>query len=293
MSHEVAAIGEVLWDVFPDGPRFGGAPANFACSLSVLGGEDVSVSMVSAVGPDDLGTRALEELRSRDVDVTNVQRNDRPTGRVDVTLDDDGVPSYEFATDSAWDRLAWTDDLESLADRVRAICYGTLGQRADESRELIRKFIACSPPNTLRMFDVNLRSPYDGDEVILDSLPYATAIKLNEDELERFRHLLQGSCPDDDVGAMHEIAARYDIGVVALTKGAAGAVIVRGGEVSEHRGQKVEVVDTVGAGDAFTAALVLGLLEDRPLDEINQSACEIAGRVCQKSGAIPSGPAME
>ena len=289
MSEKLPAIvglGEILWDVFPDGPRFGGAPANFACHVAGLGG---TAEMVSAVGRDELGERALEELHKRNVGTCGVHRHaDRATGVVTVSLDDDGHASYAFAADTAWDALPWSDDLARLAARTSAVCFGTLGQRSDCSRETIRRFVAATEPTTLRIFDVNLRPPFVSDAVILESLALANVLKLNDEELPALAALCAWT--GSDVEIMQKLADRFTLRAVALTRGAAGAALLRGGQVSEHPGIETHVVDTVGAGDAYTAVLTLGLLEGRNLDAINRLACQVAAFVCSQSGATPQLP---
>ena len=282
-SPVIVGLGEILWDVFPDGPRFGGAPANFACHVAALGGNS---QIVSAVGRDKLGEKALAELGNRHVGTRGVHRDeDRPTGIVTVSLDADGHASYEFAADTAWDALPWSGELARLAARTSAVCFGTLGQRSQPSRETIRRFVSATPSTALRIFDVNLRPPFVNDSVILESLALTNVLKLNDEELPAVAALcdLSGS----EVEVLRELADRFALRAVALTRGPDGAVLVRDGQVSEHPGVAAEVVDTVGAGDAFTAALALGLLDGSDLEAINQHACQLAAFVCSQSGATP------
>lgn len=287
-NYLIAAIGEVLWDVFPDGPRFGGAPANFACTLSGLCRDRVRVHMVSSVGNDDLGSRALASLEKHEVDTTWVKTLDFATGKVQIQLNDQGVASYEFAENTAWDNLASTDELLSFVAGTDAICFGTLGQRNDVSKNTIQRAVSATKPESLRIFDVNLRPPFFTDQVILDSLEIANVLKLNDDELPMLAKLsnLEGT----EVELMQQLAKRYALRAVALTRGANGAVIVRGDEISSHPGVDTTLVDTVGAGDAFTAALTIGLLDSCELDLINSRACEVAAFVCSQPGATPQIP---
>ena len=156
----IVGLGEVLWDVFPDGPRFGGAPANFACSAAGLGGDTVHAAMVSAVGNDELGRQALQALMDHAVDVRGVDQIDFQTGQVLVSLDQHGRATYEFASNTAWDHLEWTPHLKILAERTDAVCFGTLGQRAAISATTIQQFVLSTPPKSLRAFDVNFRPPF-------------------------------------------------------------------------------------------------------------------------------------
>jgi len=282
----VIGLGEILWDVFPDGPRFGGAPANFACHAAALGAE---AHMVGAVGCDELGRRALAELKQRGVQTGAVACDrKRPTGTVTVTLDPQGHASYTFAADTAWDALAWTQQLAELAAEAAAVCFGTLGQRSECSRRTIQRFVAATPPETLRLLDVNLRPPFYDDAVIHESLRLANVLKLNDDELPVVGRLCGLDGPPIEL--MRALAGRFELQAVAFTRGAKGAVLLRGEQLSEHPGVETQVVDTVGAGDAFAAALAIGLLENRDLDVINRQACRIAAFVCSQSGATPKLP---
>ena len=288
MPKHIIGIGEILWDVFPDGARFGGAPANFACSVAELAPQSAEAHMVSAVGDDPLGRDALAALQARGVRTDAVQVKPESTGRVLVELDDQGVASYRFEENSAWDRVTWTDQLQGLASACHAVCFGTLGQRGETSRETIRRFIETTPATALRILDVNLRSPHYNDELILESLRLANVLKLNEDELPLVARL--SDCTGDETAAMEKLAAKYGFHHVALTRGASGAAIVSKGSISDLPGVSAEVVDTVGAGDAFTAAMALDLLAGEPLDVVNRNAMAVAAHVCSHAGATMSFP---
>ena len=289
-QHTIVGLGEILWDMFPTGPRFGGAPANFACSAAGLGGRSAAVSMVSSVGTDQLGHRALEALRQRHVDTTWVTSQSRPTGKVNVTLDDRGVASYQFASDTAWDHLPWSSELAELAAGTHAVCFGTLGQREATSRDTIQRFVAETPPTTLRIFDINLRPPFHTNEVILASLRLANVLKLNDDELPRLAEICHLSGSEREV--MQQLSEQFVLEMVALTKGEQGAMLLREDEFDRQPSTEIEVIDTVGAGDAFTAALTLGLLAGDPLPVINRRACAAAAFVCGRSGATPVVPEL-
>ena len=286
--HQVVGIGEILWDVFPDGPRFGGAPANFSCSTSELSRGAAGVLIVSAVGEDELGRKAIESLKQRGVDTSVLQVNQHPTGKVDVQLDDAGVASYHFADDSAWDHLAWNDALGKVAAKCDAVCFGTLGQRSETSRRTINQFVQATPESALRILDVNLREPFYDDSVILQSLALANVLKLNDDELPRLARI--NGLSGDDVDVMRQLAARHQLRYVALTRGAGGAAIVSQDEVSDLPGIPTEVADTVGAGDAFTAAITLGLLAGQDIDTVNRNAIAVASYVCSQPGATMTFP---
>ena len=284
----VVAIGEVLWDVFPSGPRFGGAPANFACSLAEIAPQTASVSMVSAIGRDELGEQAVASLKSRLVDTTEVQQLAFPTGSVTVRLDDKGVASYQFADNTAWDNLQWNSTLSGHAATMDAVCFGTLGQRSQQSRETIEQYLAAVRPNALRIYDINLRAPFSCDDVILCSLKMANVLKLNEEELPVVAKLCE--IEGDDASILRSLASRFDYKAIALTRGDRGAMIVSGQNITEKSDVTADVVDTVGAGDAFTAALCFGLLQGIDIEQIIESACQLASFVCSTSGATPTIP---
>lgn len=279
----IVGIGEILWDVFPDGPRFGGAPANFACSCAALAKKTAQISMVSGVGNDPLASKALNCLQAFEVDTSAVQVNSHVTGQVNVDLDSTGVATYRFAEDTAWDHLHWNDGLSQLAGQCDAVCFGSLGQRSQISRKVIQQFVASSRPSALRIFDINLRDPYHTEEVIAESLALANVFKLNDDELQRMAELsgLGGS----EIEVMAQLADKYQLRFVALTRGPTGAVIWSQDGVSDQPGQAVQVVDTVGAGDSFTAAMTLGLLHGNNLQTVNQNAIATASYVCSQPGA--------
>ena len=283
----VVGLGEVLWDVYPDAAYFGGAPANFASHAASLNAESW---MASSVGVDELGDRALETLRQHEVDSACVARDaEHPTGRVDVTLDSLGRASYEFADNTAWDHLAWSNALDSLARRCDVVCFGTLAQRSPQSRDTIQQFVKTTPSSALRMFDVNLRKRFYDAAVVDQSLRLATALKLNEEELPIVARLcgVNGSDPRD---AMRALMTMYSLRLVALTRGPGGATLIAGAEESTSPAPTTTVVDTVGAGDAFTAAVVIDILAGLPLPEVNAHANAVASFVCSQPGAVAALP---
>lgn len=286
----IAGLGEILWDVFPDAAHFGGAPANFSCSAAGVGGDLVDVLMISAVGQDAEGDRAIQELHQRNVDTSFVQRNLYPTGQVIVQLNERGEASYRFLENIAWDHLQYNQALEDLAKSLDAICFGTLGQRASESEQTVRRLLQATRPDCLKIFDINLRPPYWTPEVIRASLPLADVLKLNNDEIRILGSLLELTGTDEDIA--RGILQQFPLKWLVLTRGANGSAIFgQSGEHSEIAGQPVNVVDTVGAGDAFTAALSIGLLLKRPLSEVHQRASQVASWTCTQPGATPLFPA--
>lgn len=280
----VLALGELLWDVFPDGARFGGAPINFAHHTAALGSD---TTVVTAVGDDDLGAQAIERLRNAQLSVDHVLViPDLPTGTVQVSLDDHGVASYQFNDVDAWDRLAWTPPLIELAGEADVMCFGSLGQRSESSRRTIQKLVESSKPDCLRVFDVNLRAPFFNRKTVRRSIELANVLKLNEDELPVLVDWfdIAGDSPEQQVAA---IADRFGLQLVALTRGSDGSLLWTADQSSEQPTPDVRVVDTVGAGDSFTAAMVTGLLRGDSLEQVHAFASRVAAYVCTHSGATP------
>jgi fructokinase len=285
----VIGLGEILWDIFPDGPHLGGAPANFACSVAELARDRIDVYTAGGVGADDLGRRAIEALHLHGVDTSCVAWVDRPTGQVLVKLDAAGRASYEFAADAAWDNVAWSDGLQQLAPGADAVCFSTLGQRSEISRQTIQRFVRATPAECLRVLDINLRPPFWNEEIVLQSLQLANVLKLNHAELRVLADMLRWSGADHEL--LQQLVERFSLQLVALTRGAAGAALLSGsGERSDLPGQPTVVVDTVGAGDSFTAAVVIGLLSGLPLATINAWGNRVAAFVSSQPGATPHLP---
>jgi fructokinase len=283
----VVGLGEVLWDVFPDAAHFGGAPANFACHAAALGAE---AWVVSAIGQDELGRRARRTLEAHGVRTAALQESAAyPTGTVAVSIDQNGVASYQFAPEVAWDHLEWTQALEELAARCRAVCFGSLAQRSPISRATVHRFLSATAPDALRVFDVNLRQQFYDPEILASSLAAASMLKLNHDELPVLAQSL-GLAPAPEVEALRELKGRFALRCVALTRGAQGSMVLWDGVVDEQKPPVVTVADTVGAGDAFTAALVLGLLRGTPLPVAHRHASDVAAYVCTQHGATPPLP---
>ena len=288
----IIGLGEILWDVFPDGPRFGGAPANAACSVAELAGDSAEVLMISGVGTDALGDDALSALKSHGVSTRCVQRHAAATGRVDVALTPAGVATYCFAEESAWDQVTWDPAFDELCGSCQAVCFGTLGQRGRISRQTIQRFlqtVAQHNQDCLRVLDINLRPPYDDDQVLLESLHLANVLKLNDEELPRVCRVCD--LDHDPHTALPALAERYGLRAVALTRSTAGAVLLVASAISDRPAPQVAVADTVGAGDAYTAAIILGLLAGHSVDTINQTAIAVAGHACTVAGGTMTFPA--
>jgi len=282
-SIHALAIGEILMDVFPDGARLGGAPANVAWHASHFG---AGTLIVSRVGDDPTGARILELLRNKGMDTKGITVDGaHPTGTVDVALDEGGKPTYVIHEGVAWDFIQPETDVLEAAACADAVCFGSLAQRSDVSRQAIHTLLAATSPDCLRFFDINLRQAYYSEELITASLEWASALKLNDEELP----ILAGTYDlrGTDVEMAAALAERFSLRLVALTRGSSGSLLIAGNETSEHPGHPATVVNSVGAGDCFTAATMVGFAAGRPLDEINDIANKAAAFVCESSGATP------
>ena len=282
----VVGLGELLWDLLPTGQQIGGAPGNFSYHAGALGAE---ARTISRVGDDALGHALLAQLKALGVSTACVQIDaTMPTGTVAVELDPDGQPRYDIRANVAWDHLQADTVSMQAAASADALCFGTLAQRNAVSRAAIRALVAASPSDALRVFDVNLRQDYFSRALIDESLLLATVLKVNDVELPKLVTMfdLRG-----DVRAqLEQIAERWQLNAVALTRGDKGSVLLTTHEYSEHPGVPVAVRDTIGAGDAFTAAMTVGLLSGWALDDVNAHANEVASHVASCSGGTPPLP---
>lgn len=284
-SFNIIGLGEVLWDIFPDGPRFGGAPANLACAIAGLLGDKAKVTMVSAVGSDLLGSEATKSLKQRNVDVSELQSWTYSTGTVTVSLDESRQASYAFSENCAWDNIIWSDSWTELTAKTDAVCFGSLAQRSETSRKAIQSFIRAVPNSALKVLDINLRAPYYTAETIIQSLELANVLKLNEEELPIIANIL--SIKGDTNSLLKKIQQQFEIHTIALTQGDKGATLLHDNQQVEVPIIPTDVVDTVGAGDSFTAALTLGLLQQKPLIEVAEFATKVSSYVCSQRGGTP------
>jgi fructokinase len=282
----ILSCGEVLWDLCPEGARFGGAPANFACHAAILGGQ---VTMLSALGMDARGDDAVAMLKRFEIDTSLVQRiADAPTGSVGVSVDSAGKPSFEIHARSAWDRIAWTSALEARLAEVDAIYFGTLGQRGEMSRTTIRQALRLAKTRgILRVLDVNLRRPFYDAALIRESIAQASVLKLSDDELGEVSTACGIALDVNPEATLRSLLTGFGLGLVVMTRGAKGALLVSADGVVDQPGIPAKVVDTVGAGDSFTAALAIGLLHGDERPGILRNACATASAVCSRSGAVP------
>ena len=276
----IVGIGEILWDMLPSGKALGGAPANFAYHATRLGEEGWAVS---AIGPDALGREILDIVAEKRLK-SLISITDKPTGTVQVELDAKGVPTYTIMEDVAWDNIPFTPEMETLARRADAVCFGSLVQRM-ASRESVLRFLRATRPETLKVFDINLRQHYYSRDVLEESLKLADILKINDEEIRIVAALF--GLGGDDAAACRALIDRYALRLVILTKGADGSEVITTDEVIPQPAGETKVVDTVGAGDSFTAAFAVAYLQGKSLAEAQRLASDTAAYVCSCKGAMP------
>lgn len=278
----VVGIGEALFDVFPEGRKIGGAPANFAYHATLQGCDGIAVS---AVGRDALGDE-IESIFNASGLNCRLQRSEFPTGTVQVSVSPAGQPSYEIKENVAWDDIRVDDALAALAPKTDCVCFGSLAQRSATSRESIRSFIAAMPAGAMKVFDINLRQHYYSPELLRESLDLCNILKINDDELEIISTMF--GVEGDDEKRARAIMERFGLRALILTCGTRGSyVFASGGQTSFLPTPVVEVVDTVGAGDSFTGAFVASALAGRSIAEAHRRAVDVSAFVCTRSGAMP------
>jgi fructokinase len=286
VKFKLVGLGEVLWDLLPGGRQLGGAPANFAYHAAALGAE---AQIISRVGHDPLGRELLQRLDALGVPTGCIEVDPaRPTGTVAVEVAADGQPVFHICENVAWDAIRGEAAGRLAVAGADAVCFGTLAQRSEPSRSTLRSLVSAAPPSALRILDVNLRQHYFSEQVIRESLALANVLKVNDAELPRLAGML--SLSGDDRSQMAQLASRLNLRGVAYTRGQRGSLLFFGGRWSDHPGVPTRVVDTVGAGDAFTAAMALGLLAGWELERLNQQANDVAAYVCSCAGATPAMP---
>jgi fructokinase len=284
----IAGIGELLWDVLPDGEVIGGAPVNFAYQVTALGAKGVPIS---TIGRDPRGERALAELQQRGVDISAISiSEDFPTGYVTATIDEEGKAGYSFPDEVAWDHLLVNAYAEKLRDTLDAICFGSLAQRSEHSRRAIHGFLDTLRPETVKVFDVNLRQDFYSGKVIDASLKRTDILKMNEEELPILAEILELRGPCEKW--LSALVKRYHLRMAILSRGDKGSLLLTPESSSDHLGIVTHIEDTIGAGDSFTAAVTIGYLRGLPLNEINEQANRIAAYVCSQRGGMPHMPAI-
>lgn len=280
----VVGMGEALWDVLPEGKKLGGAPANFAYHVSQFGLES---RVVSAVGQDKLGAEILDNFRQKQL-YGLIETVPYPTGTVQVELDAEGVPCYDIKEGVAWDNIPYTQALDGLARLTHAVCFGSLAQRSIVSRQTIHRFLDAMPdaPDTLKIFDINLRQSFYSKEILCDSFRRCNVLKINDEELVTVSRMF-GYPGIDLQDKCWILLAKYNLKMLILTCGVNGSYVFTPGHVSFVETPKVQVADTVGAGDSFTAAFTSAILRGRSVAEAHRLAVETSAYVCTQQGAMP------
>ena len=286
MKDIIVGIGEILWDVFPQGKVLGGAPANFAYHVSQFGLDGFAVS---AIGKDPLGVEILQVLNDKQLK-THIGEVGYPTGTVQVTLSGKGIPQYEICEQVAWDNIPFTPELEALAKQTKTVCFGSLAQRNAVSHATINRFIDAVPAGAMKIFDINLRQHFYSKELIDESLRKCNVLKINDDEVVLVAKLF-GWDDKSEIEIARHLMQVYQLNVVVLTKGTDGSYVFTADETSYLPTPHVEVADTVGAGDPFTSAFVASLLKGKSIVEAHQKAVDVSAFVCTQHGAMPVLPA--
>lgn len=280
----VIGLGEALWDMLPEGKKLGGAPANFAYHASQFGLKGVAVS---AIGQDALGDEIIEALDAKGLKYY-IERLSYPTGTVQVTLDEKGIPQYEIKTDVAWDNIPYTAELDAMAKQCRAVCFGSLAQRHTVSRETINRFLDNMPEDEgqLKIFDINLRQQFYNKEVLENSFRKCNVLKINDEELLVVSKMFDIESTDFEV-ICRELLAEYQLKMLILTCGVDGSYIFTEHITSFQPTPKVEVADTVGAGDSFTGSFCAAILKGLPITQAHELAVKVSAFVCTQQGAMP------
>ena len=283
----VVGLGEVLWDVLPEGKKLGGAPANFAYHAGQFLGMNNTIA-VSALGEDKLADETIEALREHGLHDL-LPRVRYPTGTVQVQLDEQGIPTYDIKENVAWDNIPFDDDIAEIARNCRAVCFGSLAQRNVVSRETIQKFLDATPPDCLKIFDINLRQQFYTQEILRESFQRCNILKINDEELVLIGRMF--GYPGLDIeNKCWLILGKYNLDMLVLTCGTNGSYVFTPGHVSFQETPKVKVADTVGAGDSFTGSFVGSILNGKSVPEAHRTAVQVSAYVCTQNGAMPTYP---
>ena len=278
-------LGEILFDVFPTGSKLGGAPANFAYHAGQHGLHSVAVS---AIGNDALGDEALRQLDEKKLKYV-LPKVGFPTGTVQVSLDAEGVPTYDIKQGVAWDNIPFTDEIKEIACNTGAVCWGSLAQRSEVSRKMIYDFLDHTPCDCLKIFDINLRQNFYNKDIICESLKRCNVLKINDEELITIGRLF--GYPGLDIeNKCWLILGKYSLDMLVLTCGVNGSYVFTPGKVSFQETPKVEVADTVGAGDSFTGTFCASILKGKSVAEAHKLAVQVSAYVCTQHGAMPTIP---
>ncbi len=283
----VVGLGEVLWDVLPEGKKLGGAPSNFAYHAGQFLGMDNTIA-VSALGEDKLGEETIKALEEHQLNCL-LPRVPYPTGTVQVQLDEQGIPTYDIKENVAWDNIPFTKEIEDVASSCRAVCFGSLAQRNVVSRETIHRFLDLTPKDCMKIFDINLRQNFYNKEIIKESLQRCNVLKINDEELVLIGRMF--GYPGLDIeNKCWLILGKYNLDMLVLTCGTNGSYVFTPGQMSFQETPKVEVADTVGAGDSFTGSFCAAILSGKPVAEAHKLAVEVSAYVCTQNGAMPTLP---
>lgn len=284
MKNIVVGMGEALFDCLPEGKKIGGAPANFAYHVSQFGFQSC---VVSAVGNDEDGDEILRIFNQRGLNM-QIERVPFPTGTVQVTLDEKGIPTYDIKQGVAWDNIPFTDELKELAHQTRAVCFGSLAQRNAVSRETIARFLTEMPEDddTLKIFDINLRQSFYTPDLLEESMKRCNILKINDEELELVSRMF-GFHSISQEDKCWILLSKYNLKMLILTCGTDGSYVFTPGKISFQPTPKVVVADTVGAGDSFTGSFTAAILAGKPVEEAHKLAVEVSAFVCTQSGAMP------
>ena len=284
----VVGLGEVLWDVLPEGKKLGGAPANFAYHAGQFLGMGNTIA-VSALGNDKLADETIAALEEHNLNCL-LPRVPYPTGTVQVQLDEQGIPTYDIKENVAWDNIPFDDDIAQVARNCRAVCFGSLAQRNVVSRETIQQFLDATPADCLKIFDINLRQQFYTQDIIRESLQRCNILKINDEELVLIGRMF--GYPGLDIeNKCWLILGKYDLDMLVLTCGTNGSYVFTPGHVSYQETPKVKVADTVGAGDSFTGSFVGSILNGKTVPEAHRTAVQVSAYVCTQNGAMPTLPA--
>ena len=286
MENKIVGLGEALWDVLPEGKKLGGAPANFAYHAGQFGLDTLAIS---AVGEDQLGDETLSAFEEKGLKYI-MPRVPFPTGTVQIELDAQGVPAYEIREGVAWDNIPFTSEMEKVARSCKAVCWGSLAQRHEVSRNTIHRFLDATPPTCLKIFDINLRQTFYDEEVIRASLKRCNILKINDEELVTIGRLF-GYPGLDMSNKCWLILGKYNLDMLVLTCGVNGSYVFKPGAMTFIETPKVDVADTVGAGDSFTASFCAAILKGLSVSDAHQLAVETSAYVCTCNGAMPRIPA--
>lgn len=285
MERKIVGLGEALWDCLPEGKKLGGAPANFAYHAGQFGFDTLAVS---ALGEDALGEETIAALEEHRLSYL-MPRIPYPTGTVQVTLDEQGIPTYNIREGVAWDNIPFTPEIEQVARSCQAVCFGSLAQRSVVSRETIAKFLDSTPADCVKIFDINLRQSFFTKEIIEASMRRCNILKINDEELVVVSRMF--GLPDlDEEKRCKQLIQEYNLDILVLTCGTNGSYVFTAGRSYYQPTPKVEVADTVGAGDSFTGSFCAAILKGKPIHEAHALAVKVSAFVCTQNGAMPPLP---